>query len=125
MKSQVKPIYIIICLLVTLMGCKSLSNDTKSLYINHVIGSESKMSIHLEDHSRFDIDVQNFSSDTLFLERPNKQSVIITKEKVSIAVDSNTVADLINSSKKSIKVQVRVYHHKSKIVYGIHGLQSK
>jgi len=107
------------------LGCKSLSNDAKSLYINHVIGSESKMSIHLENHSRFDIDVQNFSSDTLFLERPNMQSVIITTEKLSIAVDSNTVADLINRSKKSIKVQVRVYHHTSKIIYGIHGLQSK
>jgi hypothetical protein len=123
MKYQITLISGLFSLFTTSIGCKSLNYDPNSLYINQVLGGKSGMSIQLEDNSKFSIDVQNFSSDTLLLKRHNMQDVIVAKEKVSINIDSNMIADLMNKRDRNVKVQVRVYNHKSKIIYKIHDYQ--
>jgi hypothetical protein len=120
MKNKTTSIYSALLILMTIYGCQSLAYDPKSLYINQVIGGKSTMSIQLEDKSKFSIDIKNFSADTLFLQRNGMQSILVVNKEVSINIDPNTVVELINKKERDVKVQVRVYNHKSKIIHKIY-----
>jgi hypothetical protein len=106
------------------LGCSTLNRDANSLYINETIGRQSKMSIELEDKSGFNMDLQTTSNDTLFLERQGLDKLSITKASVAAIIEPNTSAAILNNSNRNIKVRVRVYDHKSKVIYKIQGINN-
>lgn len=99
------------------LGCGSLNRDSKALYINETIGSQSKMLIELEDKSGFNMDLQTVSNDTLILERKGLDNLLITKASVKAIIEPNTSAAITNTTNRNIKVRVRVYDHKSKVIH--------
>jgi hypothetical protein len=48
------------------------------------------------------------------------QSILAENNKVSINIEPNTVVELINKNDRDVRVQVRVYNHKSKIIHKIY-----
>jgi hypothetical protein len=107
---------IILLLSLIALGCGALNRDSNSLYINEIIGRQSRMSIGLEDKSGFNMDIQTMSNDTLYLERQGLDKLIITKASVKVIIEPNTSAAITNNTKRNIKVRVRVYDHKAKVV---------
>jgi len=98
-------------------GCGSLNKDAKSLYINETINSQSKMSIKLEDNSGFSMDLQTVSNDSLVLERKGLDNLIFTKAQVKVIIEPNTSAAITNTTKRNIKVRIRVYDHNAKVIH--------
>jgi len=80
------------------------------------LAPSTKLSIYLEDRSAFDMDIQNTSKDTLILRRANHKDQIIVNNKISLAVDPKVDIEILNVSRKEIKLTVRIYNHKSKVI---------
>ncbi len=74
------------------------------------------MLIELEDKSSFNIDIKNASKDSLVLERQGLDNLVITGGTVTATIEANGAAALMNTKNRDIKVQVRVYNHKSKVI---------
>lgn len=119
MKSKIVARCIILLLPVFIAGCGTLNRDSKSMYLNQTIAGNSRMFISLEDKSGFDIDIKNGSKDTLVLERSGIDNLLITGGTVSATIAANGTAALMNTKSRGIKVQVRVYNHKSKVIQRI------
>jgi hypothetical protein len=117
LKSANNSIFLLLSLIA--LGCGALNRNSNSLNINETVGSESLMSIGLEDKSGFNMDLQTMSNDTLYLERQGLDKLIITKASVKAIIEPNTSVAIINNTKRNIKVRVRVYDHKSKVVHQI------
>jgi hypothetical protein len=115
---------IILLLSLIALGCGALNRDSNSLYINEIIGRQSRMSIGLEDKSGFNMDIQTMSNDTLYLERQGLDKLIITKASVKVIIEPNTSAAITNNTKRNIKVRVRVYDHKAKVVSQIQKIKN-
>ncbi|WP_316801985.1 hypothetical protein [Pedobacter nototheniae] len=115
--------FCVIFLLSVLIGCSVLPKDSKSLYIMKALAPGTKLSISLEDKSAFDMDIRNTSKDTLILKRANHKDQIIANNKISIAVDPKVDIEVLNISGKEIKPTVRIYNHKSKVIYEVSNIK--
>jgi hypothetical protein len=101
----------------------NIKTDPRSLYINKNIPPNSKLIVYLEDKSGFNMDIKNFSNDTLIIRTNNFDNLFVSRKKTSIRIEPNSITELINSTKRDISFTVRIYNHKSKIIHGIYALE--
>ncbi len=97
------------------IGCGTLNRDANALTINETIESQSRMLIELEDKSGFNVDIQNLSRDTLFLERKGMDNLMIARGGVKAIIQPDAAATITNRSQRPVKLQVKVSGHKAKV----------
>jgi len=126
MKNLISIIYLL-SLSILQVACTSsflnIKTDPRSLYINKNIPPNSKLIVYLEDKSGFNMDIKNFSNDTLIIRTNNFDNLFVSRKKTSIRIEPNSITELINSTKRDISFTVRIYNHKSKIIHGIYALE--
>lgn len=118
-QNNIAAIFIAFLSAVLVFGCGILNKDAKSLTINQDIPAHSKLVIELEDKSGFNVDIENISKDTLILERPGIDNLLIMGESAKAIIAPNTMAALSNGTNRVIKVRVRVRDHKSAVNHRI------
>lgn len=119
MKNKLAAASAILMFTIWIVGCGSLNKNAKGLNMNQTIPAQSRMLIQLEDKSGFKIDIENLSTDTLVLERKGLDNLMITRASIKAIVEPDASSALLNSSNREVKVQLRIYDHKSKVVHTI------
>jgi hypothetical protein len=83
-------------LIILIVGCSALKMDTQSLYVMRYLSTKKEMIITLEDKSGFDIDIQNYSNDTLIVRRADHQDQIVLNKKISASVAAAGNIEILN-----------------------------
>lgn len=107
------------------VGCGVINKGTDGLTITQAIPAHSRMLIRIEDESAFKLDIENQSNDTLTLERKGLDNLMITKASIKAIIEPDAGAALSNPTARDVKVKLKVYDHKSKVIHRVEAIKAE